>query len=162
MTLEDINDPKWVAYDKGAKRKKKDDSHPTEGNALPEKNPSLDELKEIAQYSNSLDELIVGLGWDATKTTLYERKFGADLLFKIAFVELRTDGDWYIITPDVLQRNPAYDSKNPGSEARFISKKMKEGDSQFITQSRTEAEEYLWRLIITYDKMNNDNGGNKS
>lgn len=169
MTLEDINDPKWAAYDKGAKKKKEppkllkdsysgkdnvifEDHKTPEDPTFFEENPSLDEIKGWAQETGELDDLILSMDWNITKTIFYERSFGKNILIRINFVEIRTDTNWYVIVPDILKKNPVYDPDNLDSKP-FILKEGEDGPKKFTTQSRIEAEDYLWTLITRYNKI---------
>lgn len=153
MTIEDIDDPKWAAYDR--RRPKEPPKEPAkeenrEQSQEPPKEMKLDDLKDLAQKADGLDKLILAAGWEIASYNTYEyEKTG--IKARINAIVIRTPGgqEAYKIWPAILIKNTDHKPNEPGSEKYIEKAKGKE----FMCYDKTQAENYLWALISKYTKV---------
>ncbi len=157
MTIEDINDPKWAAYDKKRPKKKEpeesiDSENPEKDKEKtePEQELKLDDLKELAQQAGGLDKLILAAGWEISGCNMYEYG-GGDIRSRINVITVRTPNgqEAYKIWPEVLVKNPNYNPNGPDNE-RYT---KKSNGKSFMAHDKIIAENYLWELIRKYTKI---------
>lgn len=138
MTIEDINDLRWVAYDR---------QQPVSPNGRPDGSG----LKEALQSRGRLDILAHALGWQVGASRFYIKSCGSREI-RIKFVYALSEEEVYALRAWVYEKNKDYDPVKKDSQ-EFI---LKEKGTPLILKTCEEAENVLWGLIKKYDTILGD------
>ncbi len=135
MTIEDINDLKWVAYDR---------QQPVSAND----GPNGSSLKEALQNRGRLDILAHALGWQVYTSHLYAKSYGLKEV-QIRFAYYLAEKEVYALQAKIYEKNKDYNPADQDSQ-EFI---LKEKEAPIVARTCEEAENALWELIKKYDTI---------